>query len=89
MPNRRTREILRAVFGQHEQQLKKYMRMMYWFPKMWHLNPFPLPEELPKEYIKLCELGLKRIADYEAKLSVSYVSITNLPYMEYTLIVHR
>ena len=74
MPNKTTREILKAAFGNNTHPMKKYHRMMYWLPKFWNLNPFPLPDELPTEHIQLCQLGLKRIAEYEAKLSISYVS---------------
>ena len=75
MPNKRTKEIILAVFGPHSHPTKKYQRMMYWMPKFWNLNPFPLPEVLPQQKTELYELGLKRVAEYEAKLSISYVSI--------------
>ena len=74
LPNNETKEILISVFGKRAHPVKKYQRMMYWFPKFRYINPFPLPKEIPNDPVKLSELGLKRIAEYEAKFKVFYVS---------------
>lgn len=68
MPNSDTKRILLEVFGRQSHPVKKYQRIMYWFPKFRNINPFPLPYELPTDPIQLSELGLKRICEYEAEL---------------------
>ncbi|XP_071479782.1 evolutionarily conserved signaling intermediate in Toll pathway, mitochondrial-like [Diadema antillarum] len=70
LPNNETKEILISVFGKKAHPVRKYQRLMYWFPKFRNINPFPLPKEMPTDPIKLCELGLKRISEYEANFSV-------------------
>ncbi|XP_071796892.1 evolutionarily conserved signaling intermediate in Toll pathway, mitochondrial-like [Asterias amurensis] len=74
LPNNETKEILISVFGKRAHPVKKYQRMMYWFPKFRNINPFPLPKEIPNDPVKLSELGLKRIAEYEAKFKVFYLN---------------
>lgn len=77
LPNNETKEILISVFGRKAHPIRKYQRLMYWFPKFRNINPFPLPKEMPSEPIKLSELGLKRIAEYEAVFSVFGVDGSN------------
>ncbi|XP_038067169.1 evolutionarily conserved signaling intermediate in Toll pathway, mitochondrial-like [Patiria miniata] len=76
LPNNETKDILISVFGKRAHPVKKYQRLMYWFPKFRNINPFPLPKELPTEPTKLSEIGLKRIAEYEAELKVYYLNGT-------------
>ncbi|XP_054762818.2 evolutionarily conserved signaling intermediate in Toll pathway, mitochondrial-like [Lytechinus pictus] len=70
LPNNDTKEILISVFGRKAHPIKKYQRLMYWFPKFRNINPFPLPQEMPSDPIKLSEIGLKRISEYEAEFTV-------------------
>ncbi|XP_022089397.1 evolutionarily conserved signaling intermediate in Toll pathway, mitochondrial-like [Acanthaster planci] len=77
LPNNETKDILISVFGKRAHPVKKYQRLMYWFPKFRNINPFPLPKELPTDPVKLSEIGLKRIAEYEAKLKVFYLNGSN------------
>ncbi|XP_071813185.1 evolutionarily conserved signaling intermediate in Toll pathway, mitochondrial-like [Apostichopus japonicus] len=70
MPNNETKKLLLDVFGRQSHPVKKYQRIMYWFPKFRNINPFPLPFELPSDPVLLSELGLKRICEYEAELTV-------------------
>uniref|UniRef100_A0A8C5QGG2 Evolutionarily conserved signaling intermediate in Toll pathway, mitochondrial n=1 Tax=Leptobrachium leishanense TaxID=445787 RepID=A0A8C5QGG2_9ANUR len=60
-PNRQTRFLLLQTFGERSHPMKKYKRIMYWFPRFRHANPFQVPEKLsdPVELSKFC---LQRIA---------------------------
>ncbi|XP_070581425.1 evolutionarily conserved signaling intermediate in Toll pathway, mitochondrial-like isoform X2 [Ptychodera flava] len=77
MPNEETKGVLLSVFGRKGHPIRKLQRMLYWFYKFRHVNPFPLPKELPEDPIAVAELGLQRISDYDAKFEVfKYTSNT-------------
>ncbi|XP_071965923.1 evolutionarily conserved signaling intermediate in Toll pathway, mitochondrial-like [Antedon mediterranea] len=73
MPNQMTKEILIATFGRTGGAIKKYRRLMYWFPRFKNINPFPLPRDIPSDPVEVARLGLKRISDYEAEFKVQYL----------------
>lgn len=53
--------MLAEVFGLKTHVFRKYQRMMYWMPKMRHLNPYPIPQHLPDDPTYLAVLALKRM----------------------------
>lgn len=42
--------------------------MMYWMPKLKHINPFPYPRPLPRSDIELAKLAIKQICRDPANL---------------------
>ncbi|XP_066473868.1 evolutionarily conserved signaling intermediate in Toll pathway, mitochondrial [Tiliqua scincoides] len=71
MPNKETKVLLFQIFGDKSHPVRKYERLMYWFPKFKHVNPHPVPEPLPQDVIDLAKLTLQRIAaDMDAKVTV-------------------
>ncbi|XP_058024500.1 evolutionarily conserved signaling intermediate in Toll pathway, mitochondrial isoform X1 [Ahaetulla prasina] len=75
MPNLETRFLLLEIFGNKSYPIRKYQRIMYWFPKFKHINPYPVPTPLPEDPIELAKLSLQRIAaDLNAKVTVYQIS---------------
>ncbi|XP_069015114.1 evolutionarily conserved signaling intermediate in Toll pathway, mitochondrial [Embiotoca jacksoni] len=71
MPNVQTKVLLVQIFGEKSHPMRKYQRIMYWFPRFKHINPFPIPQQLPEDPVDLARLSLTRIAnDRDAKVSV-------------------
>ncbi|XP_077980304.1 evolutionarily conserved signaling intermediate in Toll pathway, mitochondrial-like [Glandiceps talaboti] len=70
MPDEETKGVLLAVFGRKGNPVRKLQRILYWFYKFRHVNPFPVPKVLPEDPVEVARLGLKRIAEYEAKFDV-------------------
>ncbi|XP_061665017.1 evolutionarily conserved signaling intermediate in Toll pathway, mitochondrial [Syngnathoides biaculeatus] len=71
MPNVETKVLLVRIFGEKGHPVRKYQRIMYWFPKFKHANPFPVPHRLPEDPVELARFSLKRIAnDLDAKVTV-------------------
>ncbi|OXB69505.1 UNVERIFIED_CONTAM: hypothetical protein H355_013733 [Colinus virginianus] len=71
VPDAETRFLLLAVFGPRSRPVRKCQRMLYWLPRMRHVNPYPLPDQLPPPGLAAACLGLRRIAnDPDARLSV-------------------
>ncbi|XP_072544026.1 evolutionarily conserved signaling intermediate in Toll pathway, mitochondrial [Salminus brasiliensis] len=71
MPNKETKSLLLQIFGQKSHPMRKYQRMMYWFPKFKHANPLPVPHELPQDPVDLARFSLPRIAnDLDARITV-------------------
>lgn len=74
VPNVETKVLLVQIFGEKSHPMRKYQRIMYWFPKFKHLNPFPVPLELPADPVDLARFSLKRIAnDLDAEVTVYQV----------------
>uniref|UniRef100_UPI00358DE739 evolutionarily conserved signaling intermediate in Toll pathway, mitochondrial n=1 Tax=Myxine glutinosa TaxID=7769 RepID=UPI00358DE739 len=70
-PTRETKDILVLVFGNKCHPIKKLHRMLYWFPKFRHANPFPAPDPLPTDPLAISSLALKRIAnDLDARITI-------------------
>lgn len=74
MPNVETKVLLVQIFGEKSHPMRKYQRILYWFPKFKHLNPFPVPQELPADPVDLARFSLTRIADdLDAEVTVYQV----------------
>ncbi|KAK0154499.1 Evolutionarily conserved signaling intermediate in Toll pathway, mitochondrial [Merluccius polli] len=79
LPNVETKVLLVQTFGEKSHPLRKYQRMMYWFPKFKHVNPFPVPRQLPQDPVDLARLSLARIAnDLDAKVTVYQMPYTDV-----------
>uniref|UniRef100_A0A3B5L1P2 Evolutionarily conserved signaling intermediate in Toll pathway, mitochondrial n=1 Tax=Xiphophorus couchianus TaxID=32473 RepID=A0A3B5L1P2_9TELE len=79
MPNIETKVLLVQIFGEKSHPIRKYQRIMYWFPKFKHVNPFPIPQPLPEDAVDLAVLSLTRIAnDLDAKTTVYQLPFTDI-----------
>ncbi|XP_061619100.1 evolutionarily conserved signaling intermediate in Toll pathway, mitochondrial isoform X1 [Phyllopteryx taeniolatus] len=79
MPNVETKVLLVRIFGEKGHPVRKYQRIMYWFPKFKHANPFPIPHQLPEDPVDLARFSLKRIANHlDAKVSVYQMPRTDV-----------
>lgn len=79
MPNIETKVLLVQIFGEKSHPMRKYQRIMYWFPRFKHLNPFPVPKELPEDPVDLSSFSLTRIAnDKDAKVTVYQLPCTDI-----------
>uniref|UniRef100_A0A803K392 Evolutionarily conserved signaling intermediate in Toll pathway, mitochondrial n=1 Tax=Xenopus tropicalis TaxID=8364 RepID=A0A803K392_XENTR len=77
-PNKQTCFLLLQIFGARSHPIRKYQRMMYWFPRFKHTNPFPVPAELPADPVELSRMCLHRIAnDLDSR-----VAVYQMPYTE-------
>lgn len=75
MPNMETKVLLVQIFGEKSHPMRKYQRIMYWFPKFKHMNPFPIPHQLPEDPVDLARFALTRIAnDLDAKVTIYQVT---------------
>uniref|UniRef100_A0A3Q3X7W6 Evolutionarily conserved signaling intermediate in Toll pathway, mitochondrial n=1 Tax=Mola mola TaxID=94237 RepID=A0A3Q3X7W6_MOLML len=71
MPSVETKVLLVQIFGEKSHPMRKYQRIMYWFPKFKHINPFPIPQQLPENPVDLAHYSLTRIAnDRDAEVTV-------------------
>ncbi|XP_019343728.2 evolutionarily conserved signaling intermediate in Toll pathway, mitochondrial [Alligator mississippiensis] len=71
MPDQKTRFLLLKIFGEQSHPAYKYQRIMYWFPKFKHINPYPLPDPLPRDPVDLARHSLTRIAaDASARVTI-------------------
>ncbi|XP_030018640.1 evolutionarily conserved signaling intermediate in Toll pathway, mitochondrial [Sphaeramia orbicularis] len=78
-PNVETKVLLVQIFGDRSHPMKKYQRIMYWFPRFKHTNPFPVPRQLPEDPVDLARFSLTRIAnDLDAKVTVYQVPFTDV-----------
>ncbi|XP_026873061.1 evolutionarily conserved signaling intermediate in Toll pathway, mitochondrial isoform X2 [Electrophorus electricus] len=79
MPNVETKVLLVQIFGKKSHPMRKYQRIMYWFPKFRNANPFPVPRELPKDPVDLAHFSLTRIAnDLDATVTVYQHPLTDI-----------
>ncbi|XP_068443988.1 evolutionarily conserved signaling intermediate in Toll pathway, mitochondrial [Clinocottus analis] len=79
MPNVETKVQLVQIFGEKSHPIRKYQRLMYWFPRFKHINPFPVPEHLPEDPVDLARFSLTRIAhDRDAKVTVHQLACTDI-----------
>lgn len=79
MPNMETKVLLVQIFGEKSHPIRKYQRIMYWFPRFKHINPFPVPQELPKDPVDLARFSLTRIAnDLDAEITVYQLPCTDV-----------
>ncbi|KAF7653436.1 hypothetical protein LDENG_00082940 [Lucifuga dentata] len=71
MPNVETKVLLVQIFGEKSHPMRKFQRIMYWFPKFKHVNPFPVPQQLPEDPVDLARFSLTRIAnDLDAEVTI-------------------
>ncbi|XP_059689004.1 evolutionarily conserved signaling intermediate in Toll pathway, mitochondrial [Gavia stellata] len=71
VPDAETRFLLLGVFGPRSRPVRKCQRLLYWLPRMRHVNPHPLPPCLPPPGLASARLGLHRIAnDPDARITV-------------------
>ncbi|XP_023279600.1 evolutionarily conserved signaling intermediate in Toll pathway, mitochondrial isoform X1 [Seriola lalandi dorsalis] len=79
MPNVTTKVLLVQIFGEKSHPMRKYQRIMYWFPKFKHINPFPVPQQLPEDPVDLARFSLRRIAnDLDAKVTIYQLPCTDV-----------
>ncbi|KAI1902633.1 hypothetical protein AGOR_G00017960 [Albula goreensis] len=79
MPNIETKVLLVQIFGEKSHPIRKYQRLMYWFPKFKNLNPYPVPHELPQDPVDLARFSLSRIAnDLDAKVTMYQMPYTDV-----------
>ncbi|KAM9401448.1 evolutionarily conserved signaling intermediate in Toll pathway, mitochondrial-like [Salvelinus alpinus] len=79
MPNVESKVLIVQIFGDKSHPMRKYQRIMYWFPKFKHANPFPVPLQLPEDPVDLARLSLNRIAnDLDAKVTVYQMPCTDI-----------
>ncbi|KAK2913458.1 hypothetical protein Q8A67_001857 [Cirrhinus molitorella] len=79
MPNVETKVLLAQIFGEKSHPMRKYQRIMYWFPKFKHANPFPVPHVLPSDPIELARFSLTRIADdLDGKITIYQYPSTDI-----------
>ncbi|KAL4648209.1 evolutionarily conserved signaling intermediate in Toll pathway, mitochondrial [Arapaima gigas] len=77
LPNVETKVLLVQIFGEKSHPVRKYQRLMYWFPKFKHVNPYPVPAQLPQDPVDLARFSLARIADdLDARVTVYQLSCT-------------
>ncbi|CAN2391780.1 regulation of oxidoreductase activity [Pristimantis euphronides] len=70
-PNKHTYFLLVQTFGKLSHPVKKYQRILYWFPRFKHVNPYPVPLQLEADPVGLSKVCLQRIAaDRDAQLTV-------------------
>ncbi|KAM6307860.1 evolutionarily conserved signaling intermediate in Toll pathway, mitochondrial [Podargus strigoides] len=71
MPDAETRFLLLGVFGPRSRPVRKCQRLLYWLPRLRHVDPHPLPARLPPPGLATAQLGLRRIAnDHDAHVTV-------------------
>lgn len=79
MPNIETKVLLVQIFGEKSHPIRKYQRIIYWFPKFQNINPFPVPKQLPEDPVDLARFSLTRIAnDLDAKVTVYQLPCTDV-----------
>ncbi|XP_036379049.1 evolutionarily conserved signaling intermediate in Toll pathway, mitochondrial [Megalops cyprinoides] len=79
MPNVQTKVLLVQIFGEKSHPVRKYQRLLYWFPRFKHANPFPVPHQLPEDPVDLARFSLSRIAnDLDARVTVYQLPYTDV-----------
>ncbi|XP_072704557.1 evolutionarily conserved signaling intermediate in Toll pathway, mitochondrial isoform X1 [Ciconia boyciana] len=71
VPDAETRFLLLGIFGPRSRPVRKCQRLLYWLPRLRHVDPHPLPPRLPPPGLAAARLGLHRIAnDPDARITV-------------------
>lgn len=87
MPDEDFGKLLRDRFGSAAHVTRKLRRMMYWLPKFKNMNPYPIPQELPDDPIKLALIALRRICvDMETTYNVFKVEIIKICGVEMNMV---
>lgn len=75
MPDRQTEFLLMQIFGRGSYPMLKLLRMRLWLTRFKHINPFPVPAELPAEPVRLARLALRHMEpDLSAQVTVYQVA---------------
>ncbi|KAM4747966.1 evolutionarily conserved signaling intermediate in Toll pathway, mitochondrial [Rhinophrynus dorsalis] len=70
-PNSQTRFLLLQIFGERSHPMRKYQRIMYWFPRFKHTNPYPVPANIMADPVELSQVCLHRMAaDRDSRVTV-------------------
>ncbi|KAM6229477.1 LOW QUALITY PROTEIN: evolutionarily conserved signaling intermediate in Toll pathway, mitochondrial [Spheniscus humboldti] len=70
VPDAETRFLLLGSLGP-SRPMRKCQRLLYWLPRLRHVDPHPLPPRLPPPGLAAACLGLRRIAnDPDARITV-------------------
>ncbi|KAM5169892.1 evolutionarily conserved signaling intermediate in Toll pathway, mitochondrial [Mantella aurantiaca] len=76
-PDKNTRFLLTQTFGKLSHPMKKYQRIMYWFPRFKHVNPFPVPAGIEADPVSMSKMCLERIAaDKDSHITVYQLPCT-------------
>ncbi|KAM9313322.1 evolutionarily conserved signaling intermediate in Toll pathway, mitochondrial [Gastrophryne carolinensis] len=76
-PNKHTQFLITQTFGRHSHPMKKYQRIMYWFPRFKHANPYPVPVGADVDPVTLSKYCLQRISgDRDAQIAVYQLPAT-------------
>lgn len=76
MPNKETEFLLLQIFGRRSYPMLKLVRMRLWFSRFKHVNPFPVPAELPQDPVDLARLGLRHMEpDLSSRVTVYQMSL--------------
>lgn len=79
LPNVETKVLLVQIFGEKSHPVRKYQRLMYWFPRFKNLNPYPVPQQLPEDPVDLARFSLNRIAnDRDAQVTIYQLPCTDI-----------
>ncbi|XP_069783125.1 evolutionarily conserved signaling intermediate in Toll pathway, mitochondrial [Narcine bancroftii] len=71
MPDVTTKVTLLQIFGHKSHPIRKFQRLLYWFPRFRHVNPFPMPQPLPRDPVELAGVALRRMTpDLDAEVTV-------------------
>ncbi|XP_076243899.1 evolutionarily conserved signaling intermediate in Toll pathway, mitochondrial isoform X2 [Calliopsis andreniformis] len=79
IPDFEVQQILLNVFGERGYPLKKLWRMIYWMPKFSKLNPWPVPEPIPKDSKVLAQYALKKLASIDVQSEVTTYETKEVP----------
>ena len=76
IPDAEMESLIRQIFGERSQVIRKLARSLYWSTKLKNKDPFPIPEDpLPLDTLELALLAMKRMCvDVQTKLSIYSVS---------------
>ncbi|XP_048198229.1 evolutionarily conserved signaling intermediate in Toll pathway, mitochondrial [Perognathus longimembris pacificus] len=78
MPNKETEFLLIQIFGRKSYPMLKYLRMRLWLTRFQHVNPFPVPRDLPQNPVDLARLGLRHVEpDLSARVTVYQMPLPN------------
>ncbi|XP_077326464.1 evolutionarily conserved signaling intermediate in Toll pathway, mitochondrial isoform X1 [Lithobates pipiens] len=71
IPDKNTRFLLMQTFGKLSHPMKKYQRIMYWFPRFKNTNPYPVVAGIEADPVSMSKLCLERMAaDKDARITV-------------------
>ena len=76
--------IILNVFGDRSYAMRKFKRMMYWYPKFRYANPYPIPYPTPKDPTEQARLALERMCpDIKKQITVVQVQYHHTTIIEF------